>query len=76
MELITIEALGFADILPQLRAWISFSGIDLLFLAPFAVGVLLFIVLFILVFTRHRPRKLFTGLNVFNRYGHCFGDGC
>jgi len=64
MELITIEALGFADILPQLRAWISFSGIDLLFLAPFAVGVLLFIVLFILVFTRHRPRKLFTGLNV------------
>lgn len=46
------------------KTWFGFSGLQLLAYAPIGIGLLLFLILFILIFTRHRPRKLWTGFNV------------
>ena len=46
------------------KTWFGFAGLQLLAYAPIGIGLLLFLILFILIFTRHRPRKLWTGFNV------------
>jgi len=64
MELITIQGLALTDLFDKAKTWVAFTGMRIFFLVPVAIGALLFLVLFILVFTRNRPRKLFNGLNV------------